>query len=173
MSTAALLIAIVSLLVAAMSLGWQIASLALRGRRAKVLLIQGVEGRGGVMTAPVNRNGAPSRVDTMRSQGWDGPEILAIEVVNIGRAKLTVTGYSIRAVGTGMSFSLVGDGVKGRVLPFRLEPGEAQTWYAEMQDVRALVRSAAAIGKSATRVNMSVRLGTGQERVTSHSMRVS
>ena len=104
----------------------------------------------------------------MRLKGWDGPEVLAFEVLNVGRATLTATGYSIYAVGTGMSYSPIGDQI-GRELPFRLEPGEAETWQADLQDARALVHSlAAAIGKSATRVNMSVGLETKQEFNPAH-----
>ena len=154
-----------------MSLGWQIASWTLSGRRAKVRLMHGVAGRGGFAMGAVDRDGAPKRVNTMRSHGWDGPEVLAIEVINVGRATLTVTGYSIHAVGTGMSYSPIGDRI-GRELPFRLEPGEAETWYADMQDARALVHSLAALGKSATRVNMSVSLGTRQELKTPTSLRL-
>lgn len=171
MSTAAFAVALVGLLVAALSLGWQIASWALSGRRVRVVLQHGVQGRGGFAIGPVERNSAPRRVDTLRSQGWDGPEVLAIEVINVGRSTLTVRTYSVHAIGSGMSYTPIGD-VIGKPLPFRLEPGESETWYSDMQDARALVSSLPALGKSATHVNMSVSLGTKEERKTRQSMRI-
>lgn len=172
MSTAAFVVAIVGLLVAALSLGWQVASWALSGRRVKVVLLHGVQGRGGFATGPVGRNSAPRRIDSMRSQGWDGPEVLAIEVINVGRVTVTIRSYSVIAIGSGMSYTPIGNAI-GKALPFRLEPGESETWYSDVQDAHALVRSVREIGKSATHVNMSVGLGTKEDRKTRHSIRIN
>jgi len=171
MDTAAIIIAIVGLFVSALSFGWQIATWALSGRRVKVRLIHGVEGRGGFAAGPVKRGGAPNDIRSMRSQGWSGREVLGIEVVNIGRANVTIKKYSVHPAGGGMSYTPHGDAI-GPSLPFRLEPGESETWYSDMQDARALLKSLKVIGRSATRVRMGVNLGTGDERKTRRTLRV-
>jgi len=171
MDMVAIVIAVVGLFVAALSFGWQIATWALSGRRVKVRLMHGVEGRGGFAVAAVGRGGIPREMSSMRSQGWTGREVVALEVINVGRAIVTIKSYSVHAVGGGMSYTPHGD-IVGPPLPFRLEPGESETWYSDMQDARALVRSLKVVGKSATRVRMAASLGTGKERRTRRSLRV-
>jgi hypothetical protein len=172
MSTAAFALAIVSLLVAALSLGWQVASWALSGRRVKVRLLHGVEGRGGFATGLVKRDGSPRRLDSLRAQGWNGREVLAIEVINVGRSPVTVTSYSVLAVGTGAAYKPVGDAI-GPILPYRLEPGESETWYSDMNDARALIHALASINKRASKVLMTVTLGTQTERKTRRTLTVT
>lgn len=172
MSLAAFLLALVGLVVAMLSLGWQVASWALSGRRVKVNLLHGVQGRGGFATGKVKPGGAPLNLGTMRSQGWDGIEVIAAEVINVGRAPVIVTRYSVHAVGAGMSYTPLRDWI-GPDLPFRLEPGASETWYSDIADARALVHSLGAIGKSATHVYMTVTLGTKEEKRTATTLRVA
>lgn len=172
MDIAALAIAIVGLVVAASSFGWQVATWALSGRRVRLNLLHGITGRGGYATGIVRRNGSVPGLDSMRPQGWNGPEVVAIEVINVGRAPVTIRSYAVHAAGTGMSFIPHGDRI-GPDLPFRLEAGESETWYAEMSDARALVESVRAIGRDSSEVFMSVSLGTKHERRTKRALRLS
>lgn len=172
MDTAALAIAILGLLVAGLSFGWQIATWALSGRRVDVRLLHGVQGRGGFAVGEVGRDSRARDMSSMRAQGWNGAEVIGIEVINIGRAPVTIKSYSVHAVGGGMAYTPHGD-IIGRGLPYRLEAGESETWYSDMQDARALLHALPAIGKSASRVRMSVSLGTKQERRTRRTLRVT
>ena len=64
----ALVIASISLLVAGLSLGWQIAQWLLSAGRPKAMLLHGVQGGGGVVTGPVQKTGAPRNVKNLRNQ---------------------------------------------------------------------------------------------------------
>lgn len=171
MNAAALAIAILGLFVAALSFGWQIATWALSGRRVDVRLLHGVEGRGGFAVGEVGRDRAPLNLNSMRAQGWNGPEVIGIEVINVGRAPVSIRSYSVQAVRGGMAYLPHGD-ARGPALPFRLEAGESATWYSDMDDARALVHSLSSIGKTATHVRMVANLGTKQERRTRRTLRV-
>lgn len=71
-----------------------------------------------------------------------------------------------------MSLRPVGD-IVGPPLPFKLEPGESETWYSDARDARALLSSLAAIGRTSRSVRMAVSLGTGQERATRRKLRLA
>lgn len=168
---AAILISVFSLAIAACSLGWQVAVWTLSGRRVRLRLLHGVAGRGGFAVGAVDRSETTLDLTSMRRQGWDGPEVIGVEVVNVGRAPVSVRGYSVQAIGGGMSLRPVGD-IVGPALPFRLEPGESETWYSDARDARALLSSLAAIGRQSRSVRMAVSLGTGQERATRRKLRL-
>lgn len=91
MSTAALLVSCISLVVSGLALGWQIAMWLLNGGRIRTRLMHGVVGRGGVAVGPVKRDSRRLNLGSLRSQGWNGPEVLGIEVTNVGRARVQVT----------------------------------------------------------------------------------
>lgn len=169
---AAILISVFSLAIAACSLGWQVAIWALSGRRVRLRLLHGVAGRGGFAVGAVDRSEKPLDMSSMRRQGWDGPEVIGVEVINVGRAPVSVRGYSVKAIGGGMSLRPVGD-IVGPPLPFKLEPGESETWYSDARDARALLSSLAAIGRTSRSVRMAVSLGTGQERATRRKLRLA
>ena len=159
-----------SICIAALSLGWQIALWLLGGRRVKVSLLHGVAGRAGIAAGPVSANPA-GRIEAMRSQGFNGPELLGIEVVNVGRLPVTVTEYTVRLRGGAVSFTPKGDAL-GQALPFRLEPGEAESWYVDIAAARTLAQAHRSMGKPGSQAIMSVRLGTKQEKRTRQSLRV-
>ena len=172
MEIAAFVIGCLGFLIAALALGWQIASWALDGRRVKVTLKHGAMGRGGSVVGPVLRSGDPRDLSSVRAEGFLGMEVLGITVANVGRMPVTVRRYSVHAVGAGFAFTPMGEAI-GPDLPYRLEPGDSETWYAEMQSARALLSSIRSIGRQASRVYMTVELGTGEERRTPTSLRVS
>lgn len=169
MDIAAFVIACLGFFVAALGLGWQIASWALDGRRVRVRLKHGAMGRGGAVAGSVPRSGEPRDIASVRAEGFTGREVIGIEVTNIGRLPVTVRKYSVHAQGTGFAFTPMGEAI-GPTMPFRLEPGDSETWYAEMDSARALVESVKAIGRSARRVSMTAELGTGEERRTPTSL---
>lgn len=153
--------AILGLLVAAMSLGWQVCSWIYDGRRVRVALVHGVLGQTMVAAGRVGRDRKPRPVAPMRQQGFTGSEVIGIAVTNVGRAPVRIDRYSAGLVRGGMSLSPVGNAI-GPALPFRLPPGETETWYAHADDARALIEATRSIGRAASlHVYMSVELGTG------------
>jgi len=168
-----LLIACLSLLIGALALGWQVAAWALDGRRVRVVLLHGASGMAGAAVGKVGRNGRPVDLSQVRAEGFTGEEVIGISVTNIGRSPVRVDRYSVELTRGGMSFSPIGDAV-GPELPFRLPPGESETWYARHSDALRLLHSMRSIGRAPSRtVRMSVQLGTGDIRRTRRVLEIS
>lgn len=161
-------ISAVSLTLAALSLGWQVSLWLLGGRRIRVRLVHGVIGKGGVVSGPV-KAGAKADIASLRTQGFNGPEVLGVQVINIGRLPVTLTSYTVKVFGGGMSYSPLADSI-GPSLPFRLEAGESETWYVDFKYVRALASSDQAVGKDVSRAYMTVDLATKHEKRTRQSV---
>lgn len=172
MAELTLAIAALSLVIACLSLGWQIASWLLDGRRVKLVLKHGARGHAGAALGPVGRDGAPRDLRNVRAQGFVDTEVLAVTVINVGRAPVVVERYAVVHESSGMSFSPLADAI-GVNLPFELGPGRSETWYADMDDVRALNHAAAAIDRRGGTVRMTVDLGTGDTKKTRERMRLN
>lgn len=166
-----LAIAALGLLVACLSFGWQIASWLLDGRRVKLVLKHGAMGRGGAALGTIKRDGRASDLTQVRGEGFTGTDVLAVTVINVGRAPVVIERYSVVLDGTGLSFTPMGDAI-GESLPHELQPGRSGRWYAEIDSVRALISSADAIDVHGSAVSMTVELGTGQTKKTPTSLRI-
>lgn len=138
MEIAALAIAVLSLIIAGLALGWQIAAWALNGPRIRATLQHGALGRGGAVLSTVGRDSRLRDMSSMRDQGWDGPDVIAVAVTNHGRLRAKVTRFGIQLKRGGMSAQYPASNAWSPGLPYWLEPGESATWYADMQDARAL-----------------------------------
>lgn len=71
-NTAALMVATVSLLVAGLSLGWQVAQWLLSAARPKATLLYGLVAGTGAYSAPVPKSGRRLDVDHLHRQGIGG-----------------------------------------------------------------------------------------------------
>lgn len=171
MAVLTLAIAALGLLIACLSFGWQIASWLLDGRRVKLVLKHGAMGRGGAALGNIKRDGRPLDLSKVRGEGFTDTDVLAVTVINIGRSPVVIERYSVVLEGAGLSFTPMGDAI-GASLPHELQPGRSETWYAEMDSVRALVSSAAAIEVHGREISMTVELGTGQMKKTPTKLRV-
>lgn len=174
MDIAALLIACFGAVMAVLSLGWQIAAWMMEGRRVRVVLKHGAMGHNGFAVGAVERSGKPRDLHSVIAEGFTGRDVLGVTVTNLGRAPVTVTKYSTILIGGALSFSPIGSQI-GPILPFRLQPGESESWYADMLDVSALVQTAAAVSKKRKvrrRVCMAVELGTGDIKRTRRHLTV-
>lgn len=170
MTIAAFVLAALSLLIAALSAGWQIYAWMLDGRRVRLTLVHGLFGRAGAATGRVGRDRLPKDVTQVRRDGFDGLEVIGVSVTNVGRAPVRIDGYGVELVKGAMSFLPVGDAI-GPDLPFRLPPGETETWYAKADDARALVYATRGIQTGVSDdVRMMVKLGTGDEKQTRRSV---
>lgn len=169
----ALSVAGFSLLIAVLSLGWQIAGYLLEGRRVRVKLLHGAQGHAGVAVGLIKRDRKPKNLDLLRAEGFKGPEIIGITATNIGRAPLTIEKYSIHAYKEKITFTPLADRI-GPEFPFRLAPGESQSWYTEISNAKALLHGLEAVGSLRSRdVYMSITLGTGDLKRTRRRIRVS
>ncbi|WP_420366969.1 hypothetical protein [Curtobacterium sp. L1-20] len=174
MSTAALLVSCFSLVVSGLALGWQVAMWLLNGGRVRVRLMHGVIGHGGVAVGPVRRNNRLLDHSAMRAQGWNGPDVLGIEVTNTGRARIQVTGFGIRQGNKGMSVNYPSGNAISPALPAWIEPGSSVTWYGELADGTALIYATAQnpAASGPRELRMSVSLGTGKSVTTPQCVRI-
>lgn len=169
-SAVALALSIVGALTATLSLGWQIASWSLDGRRVRVRLLHGAAGPTGHATGPVGRDRRPNDLSSLRVEGFQSQEVIGIAVTNVGRAPVRVDRYGVSLVRGGVSFFPMGDAI-GPGLPHRLPPGETEVWLANAQDARALIIAARAAGQRVSRdVRMEVHLGTGDVKRTNRTI---
>lgn len=162
MEVTALVIAILSFFVATLALGWQVAAWRLEGPRLRATLQHGLFGAGGAVVAAVGHDGKLRDMSSMRHQGWNGPEVIAIEVTNHGRSRAKITRYSIRLKRGGMTVEYPRGNSWSPPLPHWLEPGESATWYAELRDAAALVSATRTVHSYAGGALMSVETGTGK-----------
>lgn len=168
----ALVIASISLLVAGLSLGWQIAQWLLSAGRPKAMLLHGVQGGGGVVTGPVERTGAPRNIKNVRKQGFDGPEIIGVQVTNRGRAPVTVESVALCPRGGEVRFVPQGE-LNGSELPHRLEAGTNSSWFVDADLGHRLVAvSRDTLQERIQGVYMSVTLGTGKTIKTPTTLRM-
>ncbi|WP_156794808.1 phosphoribosylamine--glycine ligase [Curtobacterium sp. BH-2-1-1] len=169
---AALIVSALSLLTGAAALGWQISSWHYDGRRVRVRLLHGGIGTATAVVGKVGRDGRPKDLSSAIDQGLVAREVIGIAVTNVGRAPVRIDRYSLHPVGGPVSLTPHGDAV-GPELPFRLPPGETETWYAYADDARRLTHSAHSIGHiTSRRFYMSVELGTGDTKRTKREVRI-
>src|SRR5215471_18795961 len=86
-----------------------------------------------VTAAPENMRG--TAMQRLAAQGYTQP-IIAVEVRNVGRMAVTVQRWSIKHT-RGVSFAPFGAQI-GPELPYRLEPGAAETWAVAAEPVLSL-----------------------------------
>ena len=173
MDLAALLVACLSLVVASLALGWQVAAWHMDGPRVRLRLKQGLAGNGGVASSTVGRGGQLRDMRTMREQGWRGPDLVGVEVTNLGRSRVQVKNTSIGLRRGGMSASFPGGNPWSPPLPHWIEPGTTETWYVELDAAATLVNTTRdVVDKSAGGVHMTVELGNGRTIRTRQFLRL-
>ena len=161
MQVATLVIAVVGLGLAALSLGWQLATFFLTGPRVKVDLHEGFKSASGeLMTgaASIYTNEGRAALERL---GYT-EHVLAIEAINTGRLAATVNGWSIE-FGNGALYENPSDMLNPK-LPYRLEPHTSQLWCAPVENLRAVEWK----DPNATTVRGVVRLA-GRRRVRSRN----
>lgn len=171
-STLAIILSAVSLVLACLALGWQVALYLLTAGRPKATLMQGVMARSGAYVVPVSRDGQPLNADQLRSQGADGPEMIGIQVTNHGRMPISIESVALHTRGGSMTYMPIGDRI-GPDLPFKVEPGTNQSWYMPIRNAQALASTSRDIAKEpVTGVYARAHLGTGKSVDTPQTLRV-
>jgi hypothetical protein len=158
--TAALVIAIVGLVLAAFSLGWQAVTFVLSGPRVKVRLKEGLRGLGGVIIAPPSIYPDSGRA-SLEADGYT-EHVLAVVVTNSGRSATTVQRWSLN-YGNGVVFTHQLDS-RNPVLPHRLEPHTTETWYASVAQVAPIVEGFVDQSESARTLRAEVDTATATAR---------
>lgn len=154
-------VAVLGVLLGALSLGWQIASHMLTGGRAKAELLMGALGRGGMATGSVKSVDEAAMKD-LAEEGFTQP-VIVVRVRNVGRLPVTVTGWSI-ATGRGVAYKPLGDSI-GPPLSHRLEAGETEDWAVDATRIRAMVHTTVEVFKipiGRVKVGGNVSLGDGR-----------
>ncbi|HWD37317.1 MAG TPA: hypothetical protein VG944_00585 [Fimbriimonas sp.] len=168
MQIATLIIAVVGIVLAGLSLGWQAATFTLSGPRVKVNLREGFRGPRGIMIAPpavYTDNG----LETLAQQGYS-EHVLAVEAINRGRLPATIENWSLR-FGNGAAYSNPTDG--GNLsLPYRLDSHTRANWYAPAANLRELQGIFTDQTESAAILRAEVSLGSGQTAVSRNALRV-
>jgi hypothetical protein len=151
-----LAIAACGLLLSALSLGWQAATFFLSGARVVVRLREGFRGPGGVMIGPPMIY-TQAGLAALERDGFT-EHVLAVEVVNRGRLPATVNSWSI-AFGNGVIYRPPLDAANP-ALPYRLEPGASEIWYAAVEPLQQLQPDFADQTEQAARARGRIGLGT-------------
>ncbi|HZT07743.1 MAG TPA: hypothetical protein VFC51_11980 [Chloroflexota bacterium] len=161
--TATLAIAVLSLMLAGLSLGWQAATFFLEGGRVKATFKPGLVGNGMVITLEAEKFSDDNMRAVMGRQGYGRP-VAAIDVRSVGRLPVTIASWKIVTNPGGTALQPVGELI-GPALPHRLEAGESQIWAVDYKAVQALVAATSSVVKLDTttvRVSSTVGLGDGR-----------
>lgn len=168
----ALLIAALSLVMAALSLGWQVAQYLLSAGRPKATLLHGLATGSDAYSGPVGSDGKGFDLDQLREQGLIGSEVVGIQVTNHGRASVVVESVKLWPRGGSMAFVPIGERI-GPDLPHKLEPGTNASWFLDhAHAVRLAAASRQAAGENVSGVFMAAELGTGKAVKTKRTLHV-
>jgi hypothetical protein len=158
-----LAIAVLSLILSALSLGWQAAIFFLEGGRVKASFRPGFSNAFAVMTVPPDKFTDSDTIAAMKGQGYAAP-VVTVTVRNVGRLPVTIASWSVHAVPGGTAFQPMGQSV-GPSFPHRLEAGESQLWALEFRAVYALLQATAEVLKhpdNRMRARATVELADGR-----------
>jgi len=191
MQTAAFVIAVIAVVLSALSLGWQAAVFALTGGRVRVTLHVGALDQMGtsMVTLPVEQLSG-QRAQGLADQGFTRP-VFAVRVRNVGRLPVTVERWSLRVPDDpgrrggflvpssvpnpagGAELMPMGNLSIGPALPHRLEAGASETWAVSIDAVQAFAAaSKETFGLAAFSIVGKVELGDGRTRTSSAALQV-
>jgi hypothetical protein len=164
MQVATLLIAVLGVVMSALSLGWQAATFVLTGGRVKAELRVGAMNAAGLVTMPASSLTSDSMKEALQAQGGGQP-VVAVRVRNVGRLPVTITDWSLATTTKGgIAMTPVGTSI-GPPLPHRMEAGDTAMWAVDIRNVIALVETTAEVLKlrpADIGIRAKVSLGTGR-----------
>ncbi|GAA1718157.1 phosphoribosylamine--glycine ligase [Dietzia cercidiphylli] len=167
----ALLISALSILLAALSIGWQIAQYLLSAGRPKATLLHGLVSHSEALSGPVTANGKGLDVRRLREQALGGFEAVGIQVTNHGRAPVIIESVKLRPRGGVMTLIPISERI-GPDLPHKLEPGANASWFLGYDHaVRLAEASREVLKENVSGVYMTAQLGTGNTIKTRRTLR--
>ncbi|GAB3401931.1 hypothetical protein GCM10027515_11110 [Schumannella luteola] len=170
----ALALAVIGALLAAISLGWQIATWHLDGRRVRLRLLHGARDHSATLHGAVKRDRQPIDLSRAIVPGFNGREVVGVSVTNVGRAPVRIDAYSVHVEGAPVALTFNASRALGPDLPMRIPPGESESWFAFTSDLRPLMTTSKRSRRRDTRrVWLSVELGTGDSKTTRCSIELA
>lgn len=168
---AAVVIGFLGLVIAVVSITWQVATFMLSGSRVKVELKTAAIGSAGVVTGPVG-NDWEGIFPLLAAQGYETP-CLAIEARNVGRLGVDVVRCQVNFE-NGAKYEHPGH-PSNPAPNFRLDHGVCKTWIVELWPLRNIVDATARMGEFRPNqsVTMSIELGTGKILTSKKSVRIT
>ncbi|MHC6176198.1 phosphoribosylamine--glycine ligase [Glutamicibacter endophyticus] len=167
----ALIISLLSLVIAALSIGWQIAQYLLSAGRPKATLLHGLVSSAAAYTGPVGSDEKKRSLDGLLQQGISGVEAIGIQITNHGRAPVIIEKITLFPRGGTMSLVPLGELI-GPDLPYKLEPGANSSWYVDyLHATRLIASSREVLREKVSGVYMSAQLGTGKSIKTRRTLR--
>lgn len=167
----ALLISALSLVLAGLSLGWQVAQWLLSAGRPKATLVHGLADAGQAFVGPVRRDGTGFDIADLQRQGITGSAVVGIQITNHGRAPVVVESVKLLPRGGVMQFMPIGERI-GPDLPYKLEAGANATWYMTANHAATLVETSRdVLREKVTGVYMTAQLATGKTIRTRRTLR--
>ncbi|MFN3003021.1 hypothetical protein [Mycolicibacterium wolinskyi] len=137
MTVAALVLGIVGTVLAALSLGWNVAQYLLSGARPRLVPVIGAHYGGGAFPVDATVDARPTLL-ALEAQFDADPDdrIVGVRVVNRGRADLRVTGWDFRVLPAGpRQFPALAPG--SPAIPCTIPPGGEETFFTSAATVRA------------------------------------
>jgi hypothetical protein len=137
MAAATLVIAVLALVVSCLSLGWQIVSFSLSGRRVEVDLSIGWRGPDQLLLSTAKQKDDLLRI--LSELAGRGPRIpvIGITVFNVGRADLYVSAVLLFGSTPGSS-SIPAESDTWPALPCILRSGDSENWILDLSEIRGL-----------------------------------
>lgn len=160
-------ISFISLGIACLSLGWQVAIWLFSAGRPKANLLYGIMASGSAYVGEVRRDGTPPDVSDFAQQGIVGTPVLGVKVTVRGRAPVTVDRIEVHSQSRKLSIVPIGM-LQGNPLPHRLEAGTNSNWYIPIDAVIPLTK----VSKNPY-VYITVQLGSGKNLKTRGHLRLS
>jgi hypothetical protein len=137
-ATAALAVAVVGLVLAALSLGWQLASFFLAGPRVRVHIREGFRGADSVLVGPPSTYTEKGLRD-FEARGYEA--VLGIEATNLGRLPASVVSVRFE-IGNDQAAYIPAPGEPmNPQLPHRLDSHSVAAWWAPREEVENIVRN--------------------------------
>jgi hypothetical protein len=165
MAVASFVFSAVALALSGAAFGWQILSWFMSGGRVRAQLRIGCANSAGIVSTPADllKNGWFER---LARQGYVQP-IAAVRVHNRGRLPVYINRWGVEVASA--SFNPVAGSI-GPDLPFKLEPGQDETWALPLEAVLMPMNSSREVFGGSDKLNGFVVLGTGKEIKTSETV---
>ena len=157
----ALTVSIISLIVSAGSLGWNVSQFLLGGARPKAQTLAGARVASGLVTwSPSDDHVQHMRI--LAAQGMGPVPVIAVRVVNYGRAPMRVMRWSVNGIGGGATATPLGESI-GPSLPHDLPAGSSEIWAVDLHWIMSVAEtSSEVLGAGTKELRVSVETGTGK-----------